>query len=167
MREVAPTMPLIDWLLEYESRSGVIDYVLIASDHADPVINFDNPLVAAFGMDVVQQRNKDKGYSLIIRSEPERALPSPIDSREFMKDYWYAFQETPYGLRSGRHDVAEIFEAINQETIGTIEGAHIVAWSTDWSNYFDAGREWWGTFMWTVKPANHDWIVWIGASATD
>ena len=40
-------------------------------------------------------------------------------------------------------------------------------WSTDWTNYFDAGREWWGTFCWTLlRPADRVVIV-LMASSTD
>lgn len=38
---------------------------------------------------------------------------------------------------------------------------------TDWSNYFDAGKEWWGTFYWTVFNKKNNTIMVLGASETD
>ncbi|OSZ78942.1 hypothetical protein CAP35_12045 [Chitinophagaceae bacterium IBVUCB1] len=49
-----------------------------------------------------------------------------------------------------------------------IETKYIIyKWSDDWSNYFDVGKEWWGTFFWTLydKTTNH--ITVIAASTTD
>ena len=43
----------------------------------------------------------------------------------------------------------------------------ILEWSTDWSNFFDAGREWWGTFCWTIEDPLRKWTTAILASATD
>ena len=40
-------------------------------------------------------------------------------------------------------------------------------WGTDWSNYFDAGKEGWGTFFWTIRRPGSDFITVIGASTTD
>lgn len=46
-------------------------------------------------------------------------------------------------------------------------GARIFRWNDAWSNYFDDGKEWWGTFYWTVHlPGKHQ-IVCVGASTTD
>jgi hypothetical protein len=43
----------------------------------------------------------------------------------------------------------------------------IYRWSDEWSNYFDAGKEWWGTFYWTIYNSETNTIIVIGASATD
>lgn len=40
-------------------------------------------------------------------------------------------------------------------------------WSDDWSNFFDAGKEWWGCFFWTIYNKQTHTIIVIGASATD
>lgn len=39
--------------------------------------------------------------------------------------------------------------------------------SNDWSNYFDAGKEWWGTFFWTLYDKTTNQITVIAASITD
>ncbi|MCI5054695.1 MAG: hypothetical protein MRY83_01235 [Flavobacteriales bacterium] len=40
-------------------------------------------------------------------------------------------------------------------------------WSVDWSNYFDAGKEWWGAFYWSVLDKKNKQLTFIAASATD
>ena len=40
-------------------------------------------------------------------------------------------------------------------------------WSDDWSNFFDAGKEWWGNYYWTVYNKRNNTIIVLGASETD
>lgn len=40
-------------------------------------------------------------------------------------------------------------------------------WSTDWSTFFDAGREWWGTFCWTLLRPRDRTVIVLLASSTD
>ena len=43
----------------------------------------------------------------------------------------------------------------------------VLAWTTDWSDYFDEGHEWWGAGCWTVYDALAERCAVILASATD
>lgn len=43
----------------------------------------------------------------------------------------------------------------------------IYIWSDDWSNYFNAGKEWWGAFYWTIYNKQRNTVTVIGGSATD
>ncbi|MEM0997891.1 MAG: hypothetical protein AAGN35_12450 [Bacteroidota bacterium] len=43
----------------------------------------------------------------------------------------------------------------------------IYAWSDNWSNFFDAGKEWWGTYYWTLIHHEESRATVIGASSTD
>ncbi len=43
----------------------------------------------------------------------------------------------------------------------------VFKWSTDCSNYFDDGKEWWGTHFWTVYNPIKNYYVGITASNTD
>lgn len=43
----------------------------------------------------------------------------------------------------------------------------IYSWSDDWSNFFDEGKEYWGTYFWTVYNQQNNTIIVLGASATD
>lgn len=43
----------------------------------------------------------------------------------------------------------------------------IISWSDNWTNYFDDGKEWWGTFCWTIYDSRKNIITFIAASSTD
>ena len=78
--------------------------------------------------------------------------------------YWRAFLEPPHGGGGTAADFRALNEALFPE--GT-EGLEVYAWSTDWSDYFDEGREWWGASCWSVHDPRLDRYVVIFASATD
>jgi hypothetical protein len=43
----------------------------------------------------------------------------------------------------------------------------IYEWPVDWSNFFVAGQEWWGSYLWTfASPGTHQIVV-LAASTTD
>lgn len=82
--------------------------------------------------------------------------------------YKTAFFHPPYSLRGSADEKAELFASINKYVLGADpERAEIFSWSTDWSNYFEAGHEWWGAFYWTIRPAGSQLIAVVGASSTD
>ena len=79
-----------------------------------------------------------------------------------------AFVYPPHGLRGSLAEGIRLFDSIAEHVLGADPAAaDIVSWPTDWSDYFDAGNEWWGSFYWTVRPAGVTHIVVIAASATD
>lgn len=43
----------------------------------------------------------------------------------------------------------------------------IYSWSDNWSNFFEAGKEWWGTFFWTILHLERREVTVIAASSTD
>ena len=75
----------------------------------------------------------------------------------------YAFCLPPHGGPS-----VELLERVLDRIFNWFSGgATIYRWNDAWSNYFDAGKEWWGTFFWTVHLHANDIIVGVGASTTD
>lgn len=90
--------------------------------------------------------------------------------------YWYAFLEPPHGTgpvivngETIRNEYgAEDFEIVNHNLfpLGT-EQLEVLAWTTDWSNYFDAGHEWWGASCWSIYDGLMKRFVVIMASSTD
>ncbi|MEM7030297.1 MAG: hypothetical protein AAF629_12075 [Chloroflexota bacterium] len=81
--------------------------------------------------------------------------------------YKRAFFLPPYGLY-GNADFLRLFEDINLDLFGLEpEQCTVYRWSTNWSNYFEAGLEWWGAFYWTVYAPETRLLTTIGASATD
>ena len=79
--------------------------------------------------------------------------------------YWYAFLEPP--MKTELHS-AEDFKAINAALFpeGTDE-VEVYEWTTDWSEYFDAGHEWWGASCWTCYDRKLDRYAVIMISLTD
>ena len=79
-------------------------------------------------------------------------------------NYRTAFLEPPHGRSySEKH-----FDLVNASLFpnGT-DGLMVYEWTTDWSDYFAEGHEWWGTLCYTVYDKTLDRFCIILASATD
>jgi hypothetical protein len=79
----------------------------------------------------------------------------------------YAFSSPPYPLQTTAEQIGEMFDKFLQFIIAGSEESIIFAWPTDWSDYFDAGKEWWGSLLWSLSNPNSKRIVVIAASTTD
>ena len=101
---------------------------------------------------------KIKGGSVIY----DRPNPD-VDAGEQIP-YWYAFLEPPQWFGCAPDDFRRVNNALFPEGTGELE---VFEWTTDWSNYFDAGREWWGTACWSVYDRRLDRFAVLFASATD
>ena len=78
-------------------------------------------------------------------------------------EYAYAFLEPPYSCTCSARD----WNRVNTLLFPEPNRAEIYSWSTNWSNYFDDGLEWWGAYYWTVFNPGRDTFVVVAASATD
>lgn len=78
--------------------------------------------------------------------------------------YWYAFLETPYTTGYRPEDLRRLNAALFPEGAEALEA---YAWTTDWSNYFDDGHEWWGAGCWTVYDRKRQRFAVMLASTTD
>jgi len=80
--------------------------------------------------------------------------------------YVHAFSAPPYPMQTEQMDVlfAEMSAAFLDDLRADLEIYH---WSTDWSDYFKEGREWWGTYLWSVHRPGARQITVILGSATD
>ena len=78
--------------------------------------------------------------------------------------YWYAFWETPHTSGYGPDEFRRVNSVLFPE--GT-EELEVYEWTTDWSNYFEAGHEWWGTACWSVYDRRLNRYVVIMAETTD
>ena len=79
-------------------------------------------------------------------------------------NYRKAFLHPPYECGYTDGD----FEKINAALfpLGT-DMLEVYEWTTDWSEFFDDGHEWWGALCFTVYDKKLDRFVVIAASATD
>lgn len=172
---IEPDAELATLLAEFDKRGGVVDYVLLpAMPHA---------LAAAELM-----RELERKWSFQIACDPAKAVATPISEARFYgrfydraarrlsfctvpfgddEGYGYAFGSPPYGLQATEEEASRLFNAINDALFGHGATLEIMKWSTDWSTYFASGREWWGSYLWTVKSSARPYIVALGASQTD
>jgi len=111
------------------------------------------------------------------KDDARGSSPSHSDAAKGGKiPYWYAFTEPPHGTgrmvvngrtlrkRYGRED----FEIVNHALFpqGTDE-LEVYEWSAEWSDYFDAGKEWWGTLCCSIYDKKMRRYAVIMASSTD
>lgn len=79
-------------------------------------------------------------------------------------NYRRAFLHPPYETNYKNADFDRVNNALFPNGTDTLE---VYEWTTDWSDYFDDGHEWWGTLCYTVYDKSLDRFVVIMASATD
>lgn len=90
-------------------------------------------------------------------------LFAPAENRGEL-NYRTAFLQPPHGNSYRNKDFDKINSVLFPNGTDCLE---IFKWSTDWSDYFDDGHEWWGTLCLTVYDKTADRFVIIMASATD
>ena len=86
------------------------------------------------------------------------------DDRDGELNYRRAFLYPPHGNSYSGKDFVRLNAALFPN--GT-EGLDAYEWTTDWSDYFDDGHEWWGALCLTVYDASLGRFAVITASATD
>lgn len=103
---------------------------------------------------------------------------SDINERveKYMQTYTYncggfvrAFMEPPYTPQFGSTIMFRGTYLLNfmNYFFDNLNHLKIYSWSTDSSKFFDAGKEWWGTFFWTVYNPTKNWYIGIVGSDTD
>lgn len=103
---------------------------------------------------------------------PDRAIGKSVAAGELFSsdyptgklNYRRAFLYPPHENGYTGKDFVRVNAALFPN--GT-DGLEVYEWSTDWSEYFDEGHEWWGALCLTVYDRSLDRFVVIMASATD
>ncbi|MBQ4467513.1 MAG: hypothetical protein II918_04770 [Firmicutes bacterium] len=78
--------------------------------------------------------------------------------------YWYAVLEPVYGRRNKPEDFKKVNEVLFPKGTDALD---IYEWTTDWSDYFDAGHEWYGACCWSIYDKAMKRYVVMLVSATD
>ena len=78
--------------------------------------------------------------------------------------YWYAVLEPVYGRRNKPEDFKKVNEVLFPKGTDALD---ICEWTTDWSDYFDAGHEWYGACCWSIYDKTMNRYVVMLVSATD
>ena len=183
-----------DYLADLEERLNVVvECFLFATPLGTAEVEAVHKQVARQGMDERFRRNEEYFANLkrnviadpsrfknavdpnklgpsdrfYIRYEIDKATSSIVDVDDFVREYTYAFTNPPYGIRCADNDEKRaVCLQTMRRLFGDLSDFEVRKWSTDWSNYFEAGNEWWGAFLWTlISNDGRGW--WIGASSTD
>lgn len=89
-------------------------------------------------------------------------LPDPLKGEQI--PYRYAFWETPQPSGYGPDDFRRVNSILFPAGTDELE---VYEWTTDWSNYFDDGHEWWGAACWSIYDGRMHRFIVIMASTTD
>lgn len=82
--------------------------------------------------------------------------------------YAKCYIEQPYGLSAKNEVINQLFFDLNEVLFYDFKyPVYIYLWDENCSNYFEAGKEWWGAYLWTVLIKDRKEIVVILASSTD
>ncbi len=83
----------------------------------------------------------------------------------------YAFSQPPYSLNARPSEVQNVFDAIIDSVMPPDHRASIRDWShpalPEVSDYFDAGAEWWGVFLFSIYVPDLRRLTIIAGSTTD
>lgn len=155
------------------------DYVILSSDTYEGIETHKKAVLKA--LEIIGRRY-GRVYGVIeekmeaVRSDIEELLKLPEDDyysrrpegdREYsvpeIIPYWYAFLEPPYSVKYLTRDFVEFNDILFPDK----QDVEVYRWNDDFSDYFDDGREWWGTGLWSVYDRSAEIFVIIGASITD
>lgn len=194
--EIVQPRPLIRRLLRViEECGGVVDVFFAAVDQYSLAPEELHRRAASLGLEALKQRMDEQAEELARRYEmeygtnPEHLFrvklvpghvpvgkristdefmhgPRDSDPRELPEGFVHAFCDPPYGLR--RANPMRLLSTFRRLVLHQLAPeTEIWQWDTEGSNYFDAGKEWWGSFFWTVQPPPGRIIVALLASTTD
>ncbi|MDO4880085.1 MAG: hypothetical protein Q3983_02290 [Capnocytophaga sp.] len=115
---------------------------------------------------------KTNGYDLYFYYNEKEVIENALIIAQEDKGeigFVYAFLDPPHSFMSGKtiFEKGKFFLDICELLFTDISEIEVYQWSIDSSNYFDEGKEWWGSFFWTVYNPYQDWYIGIMASTTD
>lgn len=180
MLELPRTEPLASLLDHLRNDVGVVvDYILLKPGDKRLSPEQVHSETALSGMRIQDAREAIWQQAAAVRMnipnkkiprmviEAERATSEAELADKFLEDYWYAFSDPPYPLQLSGESAKELFRRVNQLLFGDLSEWSIRRWSTNWSDYFTYGLDWWGAFLWTLVRKDGELAIWLGASTTD
>ncbi len=162
-RDNAPGDPFYSLIARYPD--SVVDYCIAAFD--EPYRGCESHWNALMkgALHIIGDDSEVSFHPGTIKAErisPEE-LFAPAD-RNGVLNYRTAFLYPPHGNHYTDKDFDKINAALFPNGTDCLEPFQ---WSTEWSDYFDDGHEWWGALCLTVYDRKADRFVIIMASATD
>ena len=139
----------------------VVEYRIVRGERYCGSASHRRALKTAFGrLDGEWNGDPDRAVGKRISAEEQFSSDCPKGKLNYRKAFLYPPHENGY---TGK-DFARVNAALFPN--GT-DGLEMYEWTTDWSDYFDEGREWWGTLCLTVYDKTLGRFAVILASATD
>ena len=173
-------------MLNNTYKENPLDYVILLSEEEyKGVETHKKAVIEAFN--IFNTRTiVGNNYNLKVTVEPEKMFASLCSMEELLQlpeddyydsrpkgnrcmgipqptPYWYAFLDPPYGVPYLTSD----FVKFNDVLFPFKENTEVYRWNDDFSNYFEDGKEWWGTGLWSAYDKTTGIFVIIGASQTD
>jgi hypothetical protein len=189
MKELPLNPRQSELLKEFDQAGGVVEYVLVDASRLSASPYELHRAVAIFGLQVVDARliewakkHECDGHPASMFSRVTVIPPGPVGRQITVQEfengdgqsgfatpgYRGAFQFPPYSLSPENKEAEQLYAEVNRAFFGDLNRVtELFTWSTEWSNYFDLGHEWWGAFLWTARPAPDGPIIWVAASSTD
>lgn len=166
-------------LLNNKYSRLALDYVILSVDTYTGIETHKKAVVKAF--EVLSKRYDD---AYVVMEEKMEATLSDIDDLLKLPEgdydskraernrgfsipaeipYWYAFLEPPYTVPYVARDFVEFHDVLFPHK----QEVEVYRWNDAFSNYFDDGKEWWGTGLWSAYDKATRTMVIMGASITD
>ena len=170
-------------LLKTKFKRVFLDYVILSVDcDYKGVVTHKDAVIEAFH--ILSDRYGGNLYRITIEPDKMAAVKDDID--EFLKPpadayydsrpkgdrgfeipdpltYGFAFLEPPHGNSYLKSD----FIQFNDLLFPNKPEVEVYRWNDDFSNYFDEGKEFWGTGLWSAYDRKTGIMVVIGAAQTD
>ena len=156
---------------------SVIDYFIIKNESINEGIKTHQEILIY----IISLLSKK--YEISYNHKPDKMKANKITKEDlFNESYNDLFLKPPYGnpfikkyIDQNKKEIIiqeqytiEDFNHLNNLLFPNgKENLDIYKWTTNWSNYFDEGNEWWGSKCITIYDKNSDRYVIILASATD
>lgn len=151
--------PFYSLIAEYPDL--VVDYGIVTGERYCGYESHRKALKTAFcRLDEEWNGDPDQAVGKSIATE-EMFSSNPQDGK---LNYRKAFLYPPHQNGYTGKDFVRVNAALFPNGI---DGLEVYEWTTDWSDYFDDGHEWWGALCLTVFDRTLDRFVVIMASATD
>lgn len=160
-------------IAEYPDRA--VDYCIVANDekyngldsHKKALFLAATKLFAACGgwtFDIRSAAAKEAEAKAFFTLSEQLHNCKITEKKEYSVSYWRAFLMPPHGNSYTDDDFVRINSVLFPN--GT-DGLEVYEWSTDWSDYFAEGREWWGALCVTIYDKTLARFVIMMSSASD
>lgn len=157
-------------LLATKYSDCLLDYIILLCDDCNYEGESTHKKAVINAFNILNRRERiGNNYHFFAQLDPDKMLCTKCNMNEFMDvslyqdlsakaigtryyqmpdplPYSFAFLEPPYEVPYGVDD----FIKLNNLLFPFPDSCELYRWSDDFSNYFNDGKEWWGTGCWSI-----------------